>query len=190
MTKLNLIIAISQKKIWHRKSDIIVNAILQTIKHLKSFRSEILDTTLMISVLLSDDIKLHKMNLKYRNKNKPTNVLSFQNINWQDEIKDILSLEQIDINKNTHCYSIDGDTCIKQIFNDKSLKVLQVGDIAISYERILEESQEQKQTFDEHLSFITIHGTLHLMGYDHQMEEDAAIMEELERIIMLQCKKF
>jgi probable rRNA maturation factor len=189
MTKLNLIIAISKKKIWHRKSDIIVHAILQTIKHLKSFRSEILDTTLMISMLLSDDIKLHKMNLKYRNKNKPTNVLSFQNIDWQDEITDILSLEQIDINRNTHCYSIDGDICTKQIFHDKSLKVLQVGDIAISYERILEESAEQGKTFDEYLSFIAIHGTLHLMGYDHQAEEDTAVMEELERVIMLQCIK-
>ncbi len=189
MTKLNVIIEISKKKIWHKKSDIIVNAILQTIKHLKSFRSEILDTTLMISVLLSDDKRLHKMNLKYRNQNKPTNVLSFQNISWQDEIKDILSLEQIDITKNTHCYSIDGDTCLKQVFHDKSLKVLQVGDIAISYERILEESQEQERTFDEYLSFITIHGTLHLMGYDHQTEEDTAIMEELERLIMSQCMK-
>jgi probable rRNA maturation factor len=185
MQKLNLIIEISQKKIWHKKSDIIVDAILQTIKYLKSFRSEIIDRTLMISVVLSDDISLHKMNLKYRGQDKSTNVLSFQNINWQDEIKDILSLEQIDINKNTHCYAINGNDILKTTFNDKSLKVLQIGDIAISYERIVEESEDQNRDFDEYLSFITIHGTLHLMGYDHQFEDDTIIMEELENKIML-----
>ena len=142
----------------------------------------------MISVVLSDDISLHKMNLKYRGQDKPTNVLSFQNINWQDEIKDILSLEQIDINKNTHCYAINGNDILKTTFNDKSLKVLQIGDIAISYERIVEESKDQNRDFDEYLSFITIHGVLHLMGYDHQFEDDAIIMEELENKIMLETE--
>jgi probable rRNA maturation factor len=59
-----------------------------------------------------------------------------------------------------------------------------LGDIAISFERIMSESMEQEKTFEEYFSHILIHGLLHLFGYDHILDEEAEIMEKLEIKIM------
>ena len=57
---------------------------------------------------------------------------------------------------------------------------LLLGDIAISYQRILEEAQEQGKTFDDHLTHLLVHSILHLIGFDHEIEADAQKMEALE----------
>jgi probable rRNA maturation factor len=59
-----------------------------------------------------------------------------------------------------------------------------LGDIAISYERVMQESLDQEKKFTEHFAHILIHGVLHLFGYDHITEEDADIMEEMEIRVM------
>lgn len=55
-----------------------------------------------------------------------------------------------------------------------------LGDIAISYDRVAEESHNDDKSFDDHFSHLFVHGCLHLMGYDHENEEDALQMESLE----------
>lgn len=55
-----------------------------------------------------------------------------------------------------------------------------LGDIALAYETIATEARAQKKTFEAHLTHLVIHGTLHLLGYDHETTRDAAIMEALE----------
>jgi probable rRNA maturation factor len=66
------------------------------------------------------------------------------------------------------------------IYNAESL----CGDIILAYETILRESKEQKKNFQDHLAHLMIHGTLHLLGYDHEKATEAFVMEELEKNIL------
>jgi probable rRNA maturation factor len=59
-----------------------------------------------------------------------------------------------------------------------------LGDIAIAVETVKREAREQNKTVSNHLSHMIIHGTLHLLGYDHEDEKDAQKMEALERKIL------
>ena len=189
MQKLNLIIEISKKNQWKGKESVIITAVTKTMQKMLESHKRIIDKTCLISLLLSDDKNLHKMNLDYRNKDKPTNVLSFQNIDWENnlDIDDILTVEQLDL-QSKNIFTITVNSIISQVKLAPETPVLSIGNIAISYERILEEAIEESKTFDEHLMFITIHGVLHLMGYDHEMDDEAKVMQRLEKNIILNLK--
>jgi probable rRNA maturation factor len=109
-----------------------------------------------ISILLTNDKQIQELNKNYRHKDKPTNVLSFPLLDGK-KIKNG-NLEKLDLN---------GD-------------YLALGDIVIAYETILKEAAEQNKTFQNHLTHLLIHSLLHLIGFDHEKEKDAEIMEELE----------
>ena len=55
-----------------------------------------------------------------------------------------------------------------------------LGDIALAYETVLREAEAEDKTFHDHATHLLVHGTLHLLGYDHELEADAEIMESLE----------
>jgi len=60
-----------------------------------------------------------------------------------------------------------------------------LGDIVISAEKAKEQSEELNQSFERELMFLAMHGTLHLLGYDHELsEKDDMIMREKQREIM------
>jgi probable rRNA maturation factor len=61
-----------------------------------------------------------------------------------------------------------------------------LGDIAIAYETTRKEADDEQKPFDHHLSHLAIHGFLHLVGYDHETDDDAETMEDLERRILAQ----
>jgi probable rRNA maturation factor len=61
-----------------------------------------------------------------------------------------------------------------------------LGDIAIAYETTRKEADEEEKPFDHHLSHLAVHGFLHLIGYDHEKDDDAEAMESLEREILAQ----
>ena len=61
-----------------------------------------------------------------------------------------------------------------------------LGDIAIAYETMRREADDEQKPFDHHLSHLAIHGFLHLMGYDHETDDDAEAMETLEQQILAQ----
>jgi len=56
-----------------------------------------------------------------------------------------------------------------------------LGDIAIAYETLRREADEEQKPFDHHLSHLAVHGFLHLIGYDHETDAEAEAMEALER---------
>ena len=96
-----------------------------------------------------DNVESHKLNLEYRQKDKPTNVLSFPS-DLPDEMAQIL-------------------------------ETFPIGDLVICIPVVLQEAIEQQKTPIEHFTHMLVHGTLHLMGYDHETsEEDAEEMEALE----------
>ena len=186
MTHINVLITISRKRLWRNKNTLVIDAVTKTMQKIAVLRRKLVDNVCTISVLLSDDNQLHKMNLKYRNKDKATNVLSFQNIDWSKEVVDILSFEQIDCGKNTNIYEVNANYIIpkKSCEIKGDTMVVHLGDIMVSYERVEKESKEQNRDFDDYLSFMIVHGTLHLMGYDHEEEDEAHEMAALERSIM------
>ena len=55
-----------------------------------------------------------------------------------------------------------------------------MGDIAIAFDTCQREADAQGKRFDAHVSHLLVHGFLHLLGYDHISDEDAALMEGLE----------
>ena len=108
-----------------------------------------------IGIACVDVDESHKLNLEYRAKDKPTNVLSFPS-DLPDEMADILD-------------------------------AFPIGDLVICIPVVLQEAIDQKKTPIEHFTHMLVHGTLHLMGYDHETsEEDAEEMEALDMEILAQ----
>jgi probable rRNA maturation factor len=60
----------------------------------------------------------------------------------------------------------------------------ELGDIAIAFGVCQRESVDQDKSFSDHVRHLLVHATLHLLGFDHIHDEDAAVMEELERQIL------
>jgi probable rRNA maturation factor len=61
-----------------------------------------------------------------------------------------------------------------------------LGDIAIAYQTTRKEADDEQKPFEHHLSHLAVHGYLHLIGYDHEKDADADIMERLETEILAQ----
>ncbi len=108
----------------------------------------------LVSLTFSNDAQIQALNKTYRQQDKPTNVLSFPA--WDEEGLALLPRD-----------------CI-----------IPLGDIFLAYETIELEAALQHKTFHEHLSHLIVHGTLHLLGYDHLTDEEALEMEALEVSIL------
>jgi probable rRNA maturation factor len=59
-----------------------------------------------------------------------------------------------------------------------------LGDIVIAYETVAHEAGSQRKSLAQHLAHLAVHGFLHLVGYDHQTDDEAAAMEQLETLIL------
>jgi len=60
-----------------------------------------------------------------------------------------------------------------------------LGDVVVAFETCLREAEEESKPLADHLCHLVVHGTLHLLSYDHDVAEDAEIMESLERRILM-----
>ena len=107
-----------------------------------------------INILLTDDERIQKLNHQYRGLDKPTNVLSFPSLE-AGEIKELLIGEPLQT-------------------------PIILGDVALSYQIVQTECNDQNKSFDHHLIHLVVHGTLHLLGFDHENDDEAAEMESLE----------
>ena len=65
---------------------------------------------------------------------------------------------------------------------------LALGDVVVALETIQEEAKQQDKTFPDHYTHMLVHGLLHLLHYDHETDEDAEVMEDLEIKILDQMK--
>lgn len=105
-----------------------------------------------VVVTLVDDDEIHKLNMEYRGIDRPTDVLSFamnegEEFDIQYDEEDLAELE------------------------DDAL-----GDVIISIPRAISQAEEYGHSFERELGFLSVHGFLHLMGYDHETEEDEKVM--------------
>ncbi len=115
-----------------------------------------IDAIVEIAVRLTDDAEVRALNRDYRQMDKPTNVLSFPMV--QPDLIDNLA--------NTD----DGEILL--------------GDIVLAYETCAREAGERNVSLESHAAHLIVHGTLHLLGYDHVHDDEAEIMESLERQVM------
>lgn len=107
-----------------------------------------------VSVRLTSDDEVHTLNRQYRQKDKPTNVLSFPMV-------------QMDL--------LDG------LNNGDDGEVL-LGDIVLAHGVTAAEAADKGASLEDHATHLIVHGLLHLLGYDHEQgEAEAEHMEELER---------
>ncbi len=96
-----------------------------------------------------------------------------------DQVTDVLSFPMLDgirgkILKKKDCL-LDYDQDEKAVF---------IGSIVISVERAKEQAEEYGHSLSRELSYLTVHGMLHLFGYDHMTDEDKAQMREKEEEIL------
>ncbi|MBA2815243.1 rRNA maturation RNase YbeY [Candidatus Pantoea persica] len=102
-----------------------------------------------VTIRLVDETESHELNLTYRGKDKPTNVLSFP------------------------------------FEAPPGIELPLLGDLIICRQVVEQEADEQGKSVEAHWAHIVVHGTLHLLGYDHIEDEEAEEMEALETEIML-----
>lgn len=114
-----------------------------------------------ISVMFVDDEEIRVLNKLHRNIDRSTDVLSFPMYEY-DEEGNIIE-EYSDFNKN-------GD--------------LILGDIVISLEHAIAQSEEYGHSFERELGFLTVHSMLHLFGYDHMTKEDEEEMFSYQEEIL------
>lgn len=63
-------------------------------------------------------------------------------------------------------------------------EIAPLGDIAVALETVQREAVTEEKAFSDHLSHMIVHGTLHLLGYDHELDDEAEEMEALEREVL------
>lgn len=105
----------------------------------------------LFNVIIIDNDSIHKINKKYRNIDRETDVITF-------------ALEDN-----------------KQI-DTKDVRVL--GDIYISYDRVISQAKEYNHSTRREICFLAVHGLLHLLGYDHMNNEDEEVMFGLQKELL------
>ncbi len=116
-----------------------------TLRHaiLAALEYEAFPASAEVSVTLCDNEYIRGLNKEYRNKDNPTDVLSFPIFDFYTEELTFTPDE-----------------------------VVPLGDIVISVERTREQARELGNSFLEEAAFLAIHSTLHLLGYDHERSEE------------------
>jgi len=75
--------------------------------------------------------------------------------------------------------------CVPQYLFEETGQPYLLGDIILAFEIVFEEAKAQRKTLWDHTAHLLVHGTLHLLGYDHKNEEEAEKMESLEKNILV-----
>ena len=105
-----------------------------------------------VGVLITGDDRVAELNRRYRGMEGTTDVLSF---------------------------SMDGEP-VGEAFVSPPDGLLNLGDLIISYPQAERQAREQGHPVRDEVAFLTVHGTFHLLGYDHQEPGEAELMEEME----------
>ncbi len=123
------------------------------------FKEEKLDNTdLYLSITLSDEAYIHKINKEIRDVDKPTDVLSFPMFQKEEIPKTKTGIEDV------------------------------LGDIIICIPIVEKQAIEYSHSFKRELAYMLVHGFYHLMGYDHMTEEEKNVMREKEENILEKVK--
>ena len=120
-----------------------------------------------VSLLLTMNNEIQEMNRKFREIDRAIDVLSFPMIAYEEA--------------GTFDFLEEDDSAF-----DPESGELVLGDIVISKERVIAQSEEYGHSIRREYAFLIAHSMLHLMGYDHMEEEERAVMEQKQRDILEQ----
>ena len=118
-----------------------------------------------VSLLLTTNEEIHRMNLEFRDVDRPTDVLSFPMIDFAVP------------------GNFDGLEEREDCF-DPETGELSLGDIVISKEKVLSQAEAYGHSVLREYAFLIVHSVLHLTGYDHMEPSERSVMEEQQRRIM------
>lgn len=137
----------------------------------EALRYEGVNDNTEVSVTIVDNEEIRKINNKFRNIDRATDVLSFPMLDYPNKkfFKDFY------IDYNFDETFLDGDELV-------------LGDIVLSLERALEQSEEYNHSYKREVSYLVVHSILHLLGYDHMEEDDKAIMRKREEELLGELK--
>ncbi len=119
-----------------------------------------------VSIVLTDGRGIREMNREYRGIDRETDVLSFPNVDFEEE-----GVFDIDEDSEADCF-------------DPETGELVLGDILISVDRVYGQAQEYGHSVRREFAFLVAHSMLHLCGYDHMEEEERARMERRQEEIL------
>ncbi len=120
-----------------------------------------------VSLLLTMNNEIQEMNRNFREIDRATDVLSFPMIAYEEA--------------GTFDFLEEDESAF-----DPESGELVLGDIVISKERVIAQSEEYGHSIRREYAFLIAHSMLHLMGYDHMEEEERAVMEQKQRDILEQ----
>jgi probable rRNA maturation factor len=126
-----------------------------------SFQTEDFKIPSEVSILLADNEEIREINKEHRNIDKPTDVLSFP----------MVDMTNGEINSNEGDYDLDEN-------------LLLLGDVVISLEMAKSQAQVYGHSFERELAFLVTHGVFHLLGYDHESEDDEKRMMEKQEAVL------
>ncbi len=120
-----------------------------------------------VEVIYTSDEAIREMNMEHRGIDRATDVLSFPMVDFKSPCSyDILESEEADF------------------YFDPDSGELMLGDIVLSIPRILAQAQEYGHSRKREYAFLIAHSMLHLLGYDHMTEEEAAQMEQKQNQVL------
>ena len=108
----------------------------------------------LVDVNVVDNKFIHQINREYRGVDRPTDVISFAFLDDKEE-QTLVGLDQISL-----------------------------GTILISFEKAEEQAKKYEHSLEREMSFLFVHGLLHLLGYDHMTKEDEIVMFKLQDEIL------
>jgi len=119
-----------------------------------------------VALSFVDDEAIHQLNKEYRGMDKPTDVLSFA---MSEMGEDELEIDFGELEEDTNEEDEDGAEDDVQLIEP-------LGDIIISVPRAVAQAEEYGHSVEREIGFLFVHGFLHLLGYDHETEEDETVM--------------
>ena len=141
--------------------DLLKNVIEFTLKE------EEVDVGCEVSLLFVDNDEIREINNETRGIDRATDVLSFPMLDYEDK----KVFKEMYKNYEFSQSDFDGDELV-------------LGDVVLSLERALEQSEEFNHSFEREASYLVVHSILHLLGYDHMEDEDKLVMRKREEEIL------
>lgn len=134
----------------------ITDELMESLEHVVdiALQTEGIHLPVEVSISFVDNHEIQQLNREYRDKDQPTDVLSFP----------LVDREQLE--------------------GGQAYGEMLLGDIIISIPRAQEQAIEYGHSFLREMAYLTVHGMFHLMGYDHMEPEEKAIMRKKEEQVM------
>jgi probable rRNA maturation factor len=130
----------------------------------KTLLFENVPANIELSLIITGQDRIQELNREYRGKDQPTDVLSFTMSEKKDGGEEVAFITPPD-------------------------GLLHLGEVIISYPQALFQAGEHGHSIDKEAAILIVHGVLHILGYDHDISDQAAVMETREKEILAALDK-